>query len=81
MTPVFAVIVISQCLDHAAIANAAMTASVHHPLQLGAQGRKLADASINFDQMSPRKAVGLCARLIRLGAHRQQIADGVDLKP
>lgn len=71
---------IGQGLNYPAVANFSVTASVHHPLQLGAQCDKLADTPVNFPQMSARDAVGLRARLFGVGAHRQQFSDGVDPK-
>lgn len=58
---VLALTMIGQGLNHAAVAHSSVTASIHHPLQLGAQSDKLADASVNFTQMSARNAVVLHA--------------------
>jgi hypothetical protein len=38
-----------------------MTASVHDPLQFGAESDKLIDAPVNFVQVSARDAVGFRA--------------------
>ncbi len=61
MMRMFVVIVVCQGLDHSAIADTTVTASVHHPLQLGAESDKLADAPVNFAQVSARDAVGFRA--------------------
>jgi hypothetical protein len=67
---VLALTMIGQGLNYPAVAHSSVTASVNHPLQLGAQSDKLTDAPVNFTQMSARNAVGLRARLFGLGAHR-----------
>ena len=58
---VFAVLVVCQRLDHAAVADAAMTAGVHHPLQFRAKGGELADAPVDLAHVTARDAVGLRA--------------------
>jgi hypothetical protein len=55
------VIVICQRLNHPAIADATVSAGVHHPLQLTAESDKAADTPVNFAQVSARDAVGFRA--------------------
>jgi hypothetical protein len=57
----FAPVVICQRLDDMTIADAAATACIHHPLQLGAKGRQLSDTAIYFAHVTTRDAVGLYA--------------------
>jgi hypothetical protein len=61
MMLVLAVVVICECLDHAAFAYATMTTSIHHSLQFGAKGCELADTPVDFAHMSACDAVGLRA--------------------
>ncbi len=77
---VLTLVVICQRLDYAAIAYAAMTAFIHHSLQLCAESNQLADAPVNFSHVTAGDAIGFRTWLFRPRAHRQQFPDGIDFE-
>ena len=71
---------IGQHLDHAALGDAPLAATLDHALEFALERRERRDLAPDLVQTTTRDAVGLGAGLLRLGAEREQLAHRLERK-
>ena len=71
---------IGKGFDHTAIADAAMTAFVHHMLQFFAESCEFGDAPVHIDHVMARNAVGFGAGSFGLRAQIQQLSNRIQFE-
>src|SRR6056297_1223488 len=72
---------VAQHFQHTAISGVTAAAFMHHPLQFRLKGFKSGHTLLNLLELSPSDGIGLRARLVRMIAQIEKLADCVQREP